>query len=745
MLVRSNCGFNKQLIMWFLRNIQNGTIYYVRPSIAKHTVSRSTGELIIQGDPSISRNHAFLYPEANTLKVIDAGSRYGTFINDAIESERDPIAKDSPSELRQGDRLRFGKCESVWTVGRKEFDCITSTIAVNARLKQALQFLGGEVRDAFEEGSTRYLIMKAITTTPKLLLCLIDQIPVVKPEYFDECVKAVERGRELPNESDFVPEFAEAYVRSEGMSFGKVPERKTLFKGKTFVFIKPKHMSQYEEIVKLAGGNSICAQKRKIAKSFFTSEDVIVMQAGSDSQLSQTSSRAVDGLTQIVSNAGRRLIPDAEIGLSILHCSLEKYCNPLYKFTNVLDLETIPFSEGGETLAKNSEECVGSLKVGVKESISIPETESRDSSQNVDVHKSLTTESMDYSEQPLKISEKGKVHDFAKPSETMAKTGKEKRKREEIPQENISPKETKKVRSEYAPIDDEVLPSQLDIPETPASIQPSQASNFSGFLSVNRENVIEEATQKQKQKRPLNLLLDDGEGDLFNFDETAPKRAKRQASISEAFSSSQQQSQASERRSRHQQAEDDDLFSFDSGSSKRSKQKKCDQQSVPRLLTKATHPSTTNGSSASVQTYKQFIKPIQIPMDGWLASTFCDLNIKSQKEEPGDVNSSDSVSPTKIKKEPNDESEDQKTRIWVDGMEAMFQVRVKCMNLTSHRPHGGEGDEAASLYSTGDANSTVNGRNNFKAFVKKQNFKLQQTVVRTKPVCVLDNTQDDHF
>ncbi|XP_065087231.1 nibrin isoform X2 [Ochlerotatus camptorhynchus] len=695
--------------MWFLKNVQNGTFYYIRPNIAKHTVSRSTGELIIQGDPSISRNHAFLYPEPGTLKVIDAGSRYGTFINDAIETEREQIPKDTPSELKAGDRLRFGKCQSIWTVGKEDFDCITSTITVDGRLKESLQVLGGKVRDAFQDECTRYLIMKTITTTPKLLMCLIAQVPVVKPEYFDECVKAVERGRMLPNADDFIPEFTEAYVRSEGMTFGRVPSRKMLFQGKTFVFIKPKHMSQYEGIVKLAGGNCVCAQKRKIAKSFFTGQNVIVMHVASDS-MSQTSSQAVDGLTQIVTNAGRRLIPDVEIGLAILHCSLEKYCNPTHKFTNVLDMETIPFTENFEPVAKNSEDCAGSSKGDAKESISIPETESRDSSQCVDVHKSLITESMDYSGQPLKISER--AHELAKPNE----------KRKRVEQQNDNPKEVKKARSEpVQPKEDP--PSQLEIPETPAGIGPSQASNFSGFLSVNHDAAVEDesSTEKPKQKRPLNLLLDDGEGDLFTFNEVAPKRAKRQATIAESF----QSSQVTTRTATRHQAEDD-LFSFDSGTSTRAaKQKTQGEGSVPKS-------NGTTISSVTAPSYKQFIKPIQIPVEGWLASTFCDLKIKTQrkdeKAEDSNHEAGDKCDGAKIKDEPRDGDEDQKTRVWEDGMEAMFQVRVKCMNLTSHRPHQNSTD--TSFYSTGDANSTINGRLNFKAFVKTR-FRLSLSRSKT--------------
>ncbi|KAL1374785.1 hypothetical protein pipiens_001642 [Culex pipiens pipiens] len=703
--------------MWFLKNQKNSTVYYIRPDVKKHVVARSTGNLNIANDKSISRNHAFLFPESSdTLKLVDAGSRYGTFLNHAIESNRDEIPKDVPVRLRKGDRVRFGMCDSLWQVDRVEFRCITSTISVTVGLERTLRKLGGTLENAFQQGKTGFLVMTTITTTPKLLMSLIGQIPVVTPEYFEACLRAVVGGKVLPDPEEFIPEFTEAYVRREGISFGKTPAREKLFVGLTFIFIKPQHMTVYEGIVKMAGGKCVCATKHKISKSFFTQDKVVVIQVTTDT-LSQGTSQSIDGLTQIVSKAGRRLIPEAEIGLAILHCSLEKYCNPLYKFTSVLDLDTVPFEAHGDTLARNSEDLPGHSKKtsSVVESISIPETEPHDNQPG-------TLHSTNFSDAELKISEV--ESEFAKANENET-TGRSKRKRVE-PTE--PPKEAKRIRSK--PVEEEIpeTPEESVSPPPPSQLPPSQPSNLSGFLSVNHEEALNESksaptaapTATQKPKRPLQLMLDDGEDDLFNFGEAVPKRAKRQQTLAESFTSSSQRSQRAP-----EPTADPDLFAFNGESSRRSKR---NPEAPPKSVPNPTSNTTTTNTS-----YKQFIKPITIKAEGWLSSTFCELSIKTQDE----------VTVKRIKEEPGDGDEDHKTRVWIDGMQSMFQVRVKCMNLTSHHRSRDESSER-SFFGTGSTNGGGGGKN-FKAFVKKHNYKPQQTIVKTMPVCVLDNTQDDHF
>lgn len=704
--------------MWFLKSLHSATVYYIRPDIPKHIVSRSTGHLIIPDDLSISRNHAFLCPEVDSLKLIDAGSRYGTFLNYAIESDREEIPRDVPVRLSRGDRIRFGKCKSLWTVDRVEFNCITSTVNVDERelLKETLQKLGGSIDDNFKVGRTSFLIMNTIITTPKLLMCLTAQIPVIKPEYLEECRKAMESGLALPDPDDFIPEFKEAYVRGEGMTFKRVAQRETLFSDKQFVFLKPQHMAQYETIINLAGGKCICAQKRKIAKSFFTEPTVVVIQASSTDALSQASSQAIDGLTQIVTKVGKRLIPEAEIGLAILYCSLTKYCNPDYKFASILDLESVPLSHG-EMLAKSSE---GQQVIPLKESISIPETESRDSSQMSQL-----------------VQQSGSIEDNKQNKKCLdvaSEPVKGKRKHSEPP---VSPKVAKRLRSNTE-VKDAPLQNELEIPETPTE----QSSEYkmpqlSGFLSVNHTESPLQPVQSstQKQKRPLNLMLDDGEEDLFNFANVAQKRTKRQPTLSESFSASHSQK-------RSNQKPNDDLFSFGEGTSKRAKRRNAENtDSSDTVFPKSTTAEHTARTSSTSTSYRQFIRPIQIPTDGWLSASLNDLKFEERDGDRDDNDNSPSVEKNKIKEEPNEE--EQKTRIWMKGMEAMFQVKVKCMNLTSHRPGQSAGDKSFNF--TENTSINVNGAKNFKAFVKRHNYKPQQTIIRTMPVCVLDNTQDDHF
>ncbi|XP_053694323.1 nibrin isoform X2 [Sabethes cyaneus] len=691
--------------MWFLKSLNSDAIYYIRPELAKHTVSRSVGDLIIRDDPSISRNHAFLYPEQAALKVIDAGSRYGTFINDAIDSSREQITKDVPTELKLGDRIRFGKCQSMWNVCRVDFNCITSTISVSGTLQDALRKLGGRVDDICQPKITRFLIMKTITTTTKLLMCLIEQIPVVRPEYFEECVKAVENNVRLPNVDDFIPEFTESYVRSDGIDFKAVPARKTLFKDKVFIFLKAKHMSQYEKIITSAGGSCICAQKRKIAKSFFAEPHVIVMQNMTDS-CSQGSSQAIQGLQQLVTDAGRRMIPEADIGLAILYCSLEKYCNPLYKFSNLLDLETVRFTQGA-TLAKNSEEL--SKEVCSKQNVSIPETESRDSSESFDVHGSSSVNSM-----ALKASEI--VSEFTKPAAAATNAVRGKRKREETTDEK-RPAEERKRHGKKVEIDRVSVAAEspeLVIPETPPEQQPpSQLSQMSGFLSVNHDEPMspaKAAPNNQPKKRLLNL--DDNDDDLFNFgDSHVPKRAKRQTSLADSFSASQ-----SQKRTRSNDREGDgDLFSFKASRSKRAKNSSSTEPAVSSENLSIDPKNATTSNSATSSSYKQFIKPIKIPVDNWLSSNFCELSVKTPIDGSNMPNGSEEQNSEKIKVDPDDV--DDKTRVWFDGMEAMFQVRVKCMNLTSRRP------AADSILSSENSYSGSSANRGFKAFVKTR-FRL---------------------
>ena len=66
------------------------------------------------GDPAVSRRHALLVRgESGAYRIVDLGSANGTWLNDDAE----PLAPDTPTELRAGDRIHLGAWTTI-TVSR---------------------------------------------------------------------------------------------------------------------------------------------------------------------------------------------------------------------------------------------------------------------------------------------------------------------------------------------------------------------------------------------------------------------------------------------------------------------------------------------------------------------------------------------------------------------------------------------------------------------------------------------------
>ena len=70
---------------------------------SRHCVGRLPGCDLLLSDKSVSRKHAALWVERGRCYVQDAGSRFGTFVND-----RQLLATDDPAPAGPGDMLKFG-------------------------------------------------------------------------------------------------------------------------------------------------------------------------------------------------------------------------------------------------------------------------------------------------------------------------------------------------------------------------------------------------------------------------------------------------------------------------------------------------------------------------------------------------------------------------------------------------------------------------------------------------------------
>ncbi|XP_002007605.4 nibrin [Drosophila mojavensis] len=299
------------------------------PSKATYTIGRLSTDVILSEDLSISRTHVKICPSnGGSLTVEDLGSRYGTFINDDIERSKKMSAK-TPTPLHIGDRIRFGALKNVWKLSQLKL--LTTASALNAteihELNNLIKSLNGAIVPSWTDECS-HLTMDTVTITVKLLHALLDNKPIVRIDFWRELVKLAKRvhvPNDLPKPEDYMPKQPE-----DMPSIKWRPERTKLFAGKTFVFMNRKHLDMYGTVVQKASG--ACKDLNSgVRKPFLTKPNVIVIQYVSSTQSQAT--ETIFSVQGILEQAGLRPVPDYEIGLAILHCSLEKFCNPSYKIT----------------------------------------------------------------------------------------------------------------------------------------------------------------------------------------------------------------------------------------------------------------------------------------------------------------------------------------------------------------------------------------------------------------------------
>ncbi|KFB53202.1 AGAP003213-PA-like protein [Anopheles sinensis] len=762
--------------MWYLTNKKTQHVYYLVAQPSGHTVGRVKTDLVISDDDSISRQHAMLLPDKDVIKLTDTGSRYGTYVNGNI-AKIVCISKDQPTELKEGDMVQFGRCGSLWTVGRVSFRCLTSTLVMSNDLKALLQKLQAEVLPAFAGGVT-HLIMPTITVTTKLLMCLVAQVPIVTPAYFEAVGECVAQGKSLPPVTDFVPTCTESDIKNDPRMFQPKAARCDLFKGREFIFLSTKQSEQYEDIIKQAGGVCLSAQRERIAKTRFVKPNVVTIKL-KESGSSQSQSQSLDSLDKQFTARGLRMIPEMEIGLAVLYGSTEKYCNPSYKFAFNVEVCDEPEPVGTEDiLAKNSmnSETVGVRKRVKIEQNTIPETE-------------LNTERTEKATTSSSTMRNDVEFSCPKPSEPIASSSIPEpsglRRSKRFPEKETSegqvthadkdtfqePKRPRRATptspSKSIP---KAIPSEVQRNETPVTsvsdtvpvesapqVVSSQPIAPIGFQAVNRKQPETDrptSSTRASTRRRANILLQAEDDDLFNFDEIAPRKKPR-TTVSTAVASTPKDNPQSSA------GDEDDLFSMDdnlpsqrrrgtnsrrplpaSSGSPAPESNKTPPTGTTDVTTVSQKSNQTNSGSISAR-FRAFMKPIENSNASWLSSSMCALKLDANGDD--DHQSSSTLSSSvKIKQEPQDSTDGvnngtvaAEDKRWIAGMSNIFQVQERSMKLVAHLPPTLNDMLAGQERSLG----LPNGVRNFKAFVKKRNYKGQQTCFPLKLVCALDESQ----
>lgn len=244
-------------------------------------------DLKLGNDASISRAHAVFHLINQQLLLEDAGSKYGTYVNDP--DKKRPLEKDKKMLLKNQDVIRFGHMQNEWKVELLSYKVVASALSAEDKetLQNCVAFLGGEIVEPWSDECT-HLVMTQTSMTIKLLHALAGQKIIVNMQYWKELVSAMRRNdKQLPKPEQYRPLPDAEHICNADL--GLKPERCTIFKGMTFIFLNRKHSQTYGPIVRKAGG--ACKDLNAgVQKAFLIKENVAVVQyiPSTQSQSSQT-------------------------------------------------------------------------------------------------------------------------------------------------------------------------------------------------------------------------------------------------------------------------------------------------------------------------------------------------------------------------------------------------------------------------------------------------------------------------
>ncbi|XP_071449405.1 nibrin [Hetaerina americana] len=324
-------------IMWYLVcRSKDGRSYRLTQDKKEHFVGRIAGDIILNGDQSVSRKHAIFAFEVDTngktvATIKDLNSRYGTYVNGSFKLE-----PNEPHQLADGDLVTFGCQWNEWGFHSKPLVVTTSTMSneAKARLRRLISDLGGAVVGDWQE-SCSHVTMTEILLTAKVVNALASATPIVTPEYWEKFKEAIDGQKVPPNCDQFIPPLKELILNRNRVSFAVNETRKQLFSGKIFVFSSEKQMKKYKSIVIAAGGSCQTLLDCGMTVNELCGPDVIVMQhLTTDTEPPALYSHVL----RETRKQGLRLIPESEIGLAILMVSLDTHCNMRYNVVgNVLE------------------------------------------------------------------------------------------------------------------------------------------------------------------------------------------------------------------------------------------------------------------------------------------------------------------------------------------------------------------------------------------------------------------------
>ncbi|KAK7157650.1 hypothetical protein R3I93_008978 [Phoxinus phoxinus] len=311
--------------MWKLQTTEAGGECVVLLPGQEYVVGRKNCEILLSNDQSISRVHANLTVTEKAVTLKDS-SKYGTFING------EKLETGSTKTLQTGDKITFGVFQSKFSL-EKECVVVCSSCLDNegkASLSQDVHSIGGRLVNSWTLECT-HLVMPTVKVTIKTICALLCCRSIVKPEFFSAFSKAVLQKLPLPKAERFRPPIDEPSLAKEDVDLSARPERKSLFKGKTFLFLNSKQMKRLSLAVSCGGGVFRLLDEGSLPVSLLESSSTCVVDmisGNSQAVIPPNSKKWVDSVAQVLYRNGLRFITESEIGLAAIHFNNQTYCNP---------------------------------------------------------------------------------------------------------------------------------------------------------------------------------------------------------------------------------------------------------------------------------------------------------------------------------------------------------------------------------------------------------------------------------
>ncbi|XP_028832511.1 nibrin isoform X2 [Denticeps clupeoides] len=307
--------------MWkLLPTKSGGEAFYLLPG-KEYVVGRKNCDILLGSDQSISRHHAQISVNQQTLTVKDC-SKYGTFVNNV------QLQQDCTKMLDPGDVVRFGVFNSKYSVEQERLRVCSSCLDTERKAELSLSVcsLGGLLVSSWDEDCT-HLVMPTVKITIKTVCALLSCRPIVSLGFFSEFTKALQQKQTPPKPDSFFPEINEPSLAKEDVDLGTREERRQLFNGKTFIFLNSKQMKRLSQAVSCGGGKTQLLEEGSVPPSLAMSGSCMV-KTEANSQISISARKWIDAVSQLLQREGLRWISESEIGLAAIYINTHTYCNP---------------------------------------------------------------------------------------------------------------------------------------------------------------------------------------------------------------------------------------------------------------------------------------------------------------------------------------------------------------------------------------------------------------------------------